>query len=71
MFYFFRRGDALIRCEVRTDWNGEGYELVIDRTDAMVRVEWFSGAGELNRHWTAFEDRLLRDGWLGPRPCAE
>ena len=54
MFYFFRRGDSLIRCEVRTDWNGEGYELVIDRTDAMVRVEWFRGAGELNRRWTEF-----------------
>jgi hypothetical protein len=71
VFYFFRRGDSLIRCEVRTDWNGEGYELVIDRTDAMVRVEWFRGAGELNRRWTEFEGRLLRDGWLGPQPCAE
>lgn len=71
MFYFFRRGEAQIRCEVRTDWNGEGYELVIDRTDSMVQVERFRGAGELNRRWTEFEGMLLRDGWRGPRPCAD
>lgn len=70
MFYFFRRGDALIRCEVRTDWNGDGYELVIDRSDSMVRVERFRGAGELNDRWTEFEGGLLRDGWRGPQPFA-
>ena len=71
MFYFFRRGDALIRCEVRADWNGEGYELVIDRAGAMVRVERFRAARELNQRWTEFEGTLLRDGWRGPQPCAE
>ena len=71
MFYFFRRGEALIRCEVRTDWNGDGYELVIDRTDSMVRVERFRGADELNERWSEFEGLLLRDGWRGPQPCAE
>lgn len=71
VFYFFRRGDALIRCEVRTDWNGEGYELVIDRSDSMVQVERFSAADELHERWTEFEGRLLRDGWYGPQPCAE
>lgn len=70
MFYFFRRGEALIRCEVRSDWNGDGYELVIDRPDSMMRVERFRGARELNRRWTELEDGLLKDGWHGPQPCA-
>lgn len=71
MFYFFRRGDAVIRCEVRADWNRDGYELVIDRHDSMVCVERFRGAGDLNRRWIEVEDRLIRDGWCGPQPCAE
>jgi len=71
MFWFFRRGDALIRCEVRADWNREGYELVIDRTDAMVRVERFPGARELNQRWLEFEDGLIKSGWRGPQPYAE
>jgi hypothetical protein len=71
MFYFFRRGDSLIRCEVRADWNSEGYELVIDRSGSMVQVERFNAAGELNRRWSEFEGLLIRDGWLGPQPCAE
>jgi hypothetical protein len=71
MFYFFRRGTAVIRCEVRADWDRDGYELVIDRNDSMVRVEQFRGVRELNQRWTEFEGRLIRDGWRGPQPCAE
>lgn len=71
MFYFFRRGDAVIRCEVRADWNRDGYELVIDRHDSMVRVERFVRARELNQRWAEVEGRLIRDGWFGPQPCAE
>lgn len=71
MFYFFRRAGAQIRCEVRTDHHSNDYELVIDRTDTMIRVERFRGATELNQRWTEFEERLLRDGWRGPQPCAE
>jgi hypothetical protein len=56
---------------VRADWNRDGYELVIDRDDSMVRVERFRGARELNQRWTEFEERLISDGWSGPQPCAE
>jgi hypothetical protein len=71
MFYFFRRGTAVIRCEVRAHWNRDGYELVIDRDDSMVRVERFRDARELNQRWAEFEGRLISDGWSGPQPCAE
>src|SRR6188768_2325782 len=52
MFYFFRRGVEKIRCEVRTDSDGRGYELVVDRPGAMVRVEHFGEPPELNRRWS-------------------
>jgi hypothetical protein len=41
MFYLFRREGASIRCEVRTDSGGGGYELIVNRPDAMVSVERF------------------------------
>jgi len=66
MFYFFRRGAASIRCEVRTDAGGEGYELIVDRPDAMVSVERFGAPPELNRRWREIEARLISEGWHGP-----
>jgi len=67
MFYFFRRGGATIRCEVRSDSDGNGYELIVDRPDAMVTVESFGAPPELNRRWREIERTLIREGWHGPR----
>ena len=63
---FFSRAEGVIRCEVRTIVNG--YELLIDRPDAVVQVERFEGAEALNRRWRDVERRLLRQGWRGPAP---
>ncbi|MGH9411093.1 MAG: hypothetical protein ACRD1V_16745 [Vicinamibacterales bacterium] len=67
MFYVFRRGAASIRCEVRTDSGGEGYELIVDRPDAMVSIERFGGPPELNSRWQEIERMLIREGWHGPQ----
>jgi hypothetical protein len=67
MFYFFRRGGATIRCEVRSDSEGKGYELIVDRPDRMVTVESFGAPPELNRRWREIERTLIREGWHGPR----
>ncbi|MGH9329574.1 MAG: hypothetical protein ACRD09_03955 [Vicinamibacterales bacterium] len=55
-----------IRCEVRPDSCGEGYELVIDRPDAAIRVEHFTGPRELNQRWVDLQRTLSREGWGGP-----
>lgn len=65
MFYFFRRDGVTMRCEVRTDLQGDGYELVIERPDAVVCVERFSEPAALNHRWSELEQSLLREGW-GP-----
>lgn len=67
MFYFFRRDGASLRCEIRPDSDGLGYELIVDRPDAMVSVERFDAPPELNRRWQEVERTLIRAGWDGPR----
>jgi hypothetical protein len=67
MFYFFRRGGASIRCEVRTDSCEHGYDLVVDRPVGMVSVEHFDAPPDLNRRWCEIERTLLREGWTGPQ----
>ena len=52
--------------EVRTDSLGDGYELIVDRPDAMVSVERFDSPPELNRRWRQIERTLIREGWRGP-----
>ena len=66
MVCFFSRRGGIIRCEVRTA--SDGYELLIDRPDAIVQVERFSGAEALNRRWLDVEGCLLKQGWRGPAP---
>ena len=55
MFYFFRRNGSSIRCEVRADSGGNGYELIVDRPDAMISVEHFVEPPDLNRRWREIE----------------
>jgi hypothetical protein len=68
MFYFFRRDGASIRCEVRPDSCGDGYDLIVDRPDAMVTIEHFDAPPDLNRRWSEIERTLQREGWTGPQP---
>lgn len=68
MVCFFSRADAIIRCEVRPSVKGDGYELVIDRPDAAVQIERFSGAEALNKRWMDVEEYLISQGWRGPAP---
>lgn len=66
MFYFFRRDGSSIRCEVRADSAGDGYELIVDRPNATLSVEHFGAPPELNARWREIERTLVREGWHGP-----
>jgi hypothetical protein len=68
VFYFFSREGSQIRCEVRVDRTGIGYELVVDGPES-VRVEHFNETHDLNRRWLELQRRLVREGWSGPDAC--
>jgi hypothetical protein len=66
MLYFFRRAEDVIKCEIRLDWDGDGYELVIEAPHD-VRVERFREPTALNERWAELERQLAGDGWSEPR----
>ena len=66
MLYFFRRGSASIKCEMRSDAVGM-YELIVERPDAKISIERFPEPPALNRRWREIERTLIREGWHGPQ----
>lgn len=65
MLYFFERGGTVIHCEIRMDWNGAGFELVIN-APGTARVERFEKRAELASRWREVQGRLLSEGWCPP-----
>ena len=65
MVYFFKREGSVIQCEIRVDFHGHGFELVIDAPEAAC-VERFQEPAALNARWTELEGRLLSEGWSEP-----
>jgi hypothetical protein len=65
MFYWFKRGDALVRYEAR-EVSPTHFELRIIEPDGVERVERFDTAEALHRRQVAFEQELTGQGWIGP-----
>jgi len=65
MLYFFQRAESVIRCEIRLDWNGDGYELLIHERDAVC-VERFREPTALASRWSELEGELIKAGWSEP-----
>ena len=66
MFYFFRRGDETVQCEVRATSDGPGFEIVITGSDGKERFERFATSEQVHARWLELHDTFQRDGWWGP-----
>jgi hypothetical protein len=64
MFYFFRRGEQFVRCELRVV--DDHYELTILRPDGAEEVEQFDTEEQLTTRWSVLQHQFLREGWWGP-----
>ena len=65
MLYFFQRAERVIRCEIRRQWDGEGYELLVHTADG-VRIERFQEPDALALRWSELEGELIKAGWAEP-----
>jgi hypothetical protein len=66
MFYFFQRGDDLMRCEVRGAGDGVGYEICITERDGTERIERLATSEQVHERWLELHSTFEREGWYGP-----
>ena len=66
MFYFFRRGAESVQCEVRSEADGPGYEIVITDQAGVSRTEHFATPDQVHSRWVELHKRFETDGWWGP-----
>jgi hypothetical protein len=67
MFYFFRRDEEYIRCEIRGAMDSlDEYELVIVEPSGTERVERHPSSTAVHNRWLEVLQSFVHDGWWGP-----
>jgi hypothetical protein len=73
VFYFFKRGNETVQCEVRTvqcevraEPDGPGFEIVITESNGIERTERFATSEQVHDRWVELHKRFEHDGWWGP-----
>jgi hypothetical protein len=66
MIWFFERHGRFMRCEIRHELGGEGYELVITHPDGSICTEHYSDSTTLTKRQLSLQMELLDKGWAGP-----
>ena len=65
IWFFERRGDHL-RCEVRSQIEGDRYDLLITHPDGTESTETFTDQRDLSRRTSELERLWREEGWAGP-----
>ena len=65
VFYFFKKGNDTVTCEVRTSSTGPGFDIVIIEADGTVRTETHPTSEAVHKRWLEVLERFQRDGWWG------
>ena len=65
MFYWFKRGDALVQYEAR-EVSPTDYELTFIGPDGFECVERYNTPDALHARQRALESELAAEGWVGP-----
>ena len=67
MLWIFERGRERLRCEIRRESGGSGYELIITNPVGSQRMERFDEPGELIRRSFDLQRELIEAGWRAPK----
>lgn len=68
MLWIFERQGKHMRCEIRRDGNGAGYEMVVTHPDGSERMERFDDTTDLIKRTLDLQRELLETGWRQPTP---
>ena len=68
MIWIFGRGDERLRCEIRRESAGPGFELIITNPDGAQRMERFEDTSALIKRSLDLQMELIDAGWRPPSP---
>ena len=68
MLWIFERQGEHMRCEIRREGNGAGYEMVVTRPDGSECMERFDDTTDLIKRSLDLQRELLETGWRQPMP---
>jgi hypothetical protein len=67
MLWIFERKGERMRCEIRRDGSGAGYEMLVTKPDGSQRMERFEDTGALIKRTLDFQRELMETGWRQPK----
>lgn len=66
MIWIFERASERLRCEIRRETSGPGYELIITNPDGSQRMERFEDTSALIKRSLDLQMELIEAGWRAP-----
>lgn len=67
MLWTFDRDGEMLRCEIRRDGVGSGYELIITNPDRSQRMERFENTAALIKRSFDLQREFIEAGWRCPK----
>lgn len=67
MIWIFERASQRLRCEIRRDGAGSGFELIVTNPDGSERMERFEDTSALIKRSLDLQMELIEAGWRSPR----
>ena len=67
MLWIFERQGEQMRCEIRREGVGSGYEMIVTAPDGSQRMERFDETNDLIKRTLDLQRDLLETGWRQPK----
>jgi hypothetical protein len=67
MIWIFERKQEQMRCEIRRDGVGPGYEMIVTSANGSQRMERFEETDGLIKRTLEFQRELMETGWRQPK----
>ena len=68
MLWVFERQGERMRCEIRREGAGSGFEMIVTTADGSQRMERFVETNDLIQRTLHLQLELLETGWRQPKP---